>query len=148
VLLISTVIALFGAAILANASLGFVQFKFPARWSTTLGVIVSVDIVERNLRSDKWWFPQIAYQYSVRGRSIVSTHVAYGTELHWRDRKDAEQFLEHYIARSHVLVYYNPNKITEAALEPSYVNLEPATWAGVAMILLGVCILIIYDRTA
>lgn len=146
VLFISAAFAVMGLAILINAGLGFVEFKFPARWPTTPGWIASVEVVERSYRSETWWFPQISYQYSVRGRTVLNTRVAYGPEVYWRDRSEANRFLERYITRSNVLVYYNPDRITEAVIEPSCVNVEPATWVGVAMILAGLAVLVIYDR--
>jgi hypothetical protein len=48
--------------------------------------------------------------------------------------------------RSKVVVYYNPDNIAEAVLEPSYSGVEPATWVGVVTVLLGLCVLVIYDR--
>ena len=146
VLLISAAFVLMGLAILVYASLGFFEFKFPARWPSTLGRLVSVDIVERSYRNETWWYPQISYQYSAQGHSVVNTRLAYGGEVYWRSRSDANRFLERYITQSSVLVYYNPDDVTEAVLEPSYISLEPATWVGVALILAGLCVLIIYDR--
>ena len=146
VLLISAAFVLMGLAILINAGLEFVEFKFPAKWPTTQGLIVSVEIVKRNYRAQTWWFPLISYQYSVQGRTVVNTRVAFGPEIYWRDRSEANRFLERYITRSHVLVYYNPDSVTEAVIEPSWVSLEPATWVGVVMILAGLGVLVIYDR--
>jgi hypothetical protein len=67
-------------------------------------------------------------------------------EIHWRHRTEANHFLERYIARSRVLVYYNPNDLGDAVLEPSSGDLEPATWAGIVMVLLGLSVVLIYDR--
>ena len=145
ILLISAAFMVMGVANLVCATWGFLESKFPARWPSTWGRLVSVDIVERNYRNETWWFPQIRYQYSAQGQSVVNTRLAF-SEVYWRSRSDANRFLERYITQSYVPVYYNRDNIREAVLDPSCISLEPATWVGVTMIFAGLCVLIIYDR--
>lgn len=77
---------------------------------------------------------------------MVSTRLTQGPELSWRTRSEANHFLDRYIARSSVLVYYNPDNISEAVLEPDGGGLEPALWLGIALVLSGLGVLITYDR--
>ena len=117
ILLISAAFVLMGLANLVSASLGFLESKFAARWPSTWGRLVSVDIVERNYRNETWWFPQISYQYYAQGQSVVNTRLTFGGEVYWRSRSDANRFLERYITQSYVPVYYNRDNIREAVLE-------------------------------
>jgi hypothetical protein len=146
VLWISAAFVVMGVAVLINAGSGPSKSSSPARWPTTFGRIVSVQVVERESGDEARWFPQVSYQYSIQGRTMVNTHLTRGSEISWRDRTEANHFLERYIARSRVLVYYNPNDVADAVLEPSSGGLEPATWAGIVMVFLGLGVVLIYDR--
>lgn len=146
VLWISAAFVVMGVAVLIHAGTGPSKWSSPAGWPTSFGRIVSVQVVERGFGDEARWFPQVSYQYWIQGRTMVSTHLSDGPEIHWRHRTEANHFLERYIARSRVLVYYNPNDLGDAVLEPSSGGLEPATWAGIVMVLLGLSVVLIYDR--
>ena len=148
VLWMSVALVLMGVVMLMHAGLGLSKSDSPAQWPTTLGTIVSVDVIERGYGNDARWYPQVTYQYSLQGHTIASTRLTHGPAISWRDRTKARQFLEHYITRSRVLVYYNPNNVVDAVLEPDSGGLEPATWVGIMMVLCGLCAVLIYDRVS
>jgi Protein of unknown function (DUF3592) len=148
VLWMSAALVVMGVAILIHAGLGLSKSNSPARWPTTYGRIVSVQVIERGYGNETRWFPQITYQYALQGHTVASTRLSPGPAMSWRDRNEANQFLERYITRSRVLVYYNPNSVTDAVLEPHSGGLEPSTWVGMAIVLFGLGILLIYDRVS
>ena len=110
--------------------------------------IVSVQVIERGYGNDTRWFPHITYQYSLHGHTVTSNRLSHGPAISWRSRIEANQFLECYITRSWVLVYYNPNNVTDAALEPASGEPEPPTWVGMMIIVFGLGILLVYDRVS
>ena len=56
------------------------------------------------------------------------------------------RFLERYVARSRVVVYYNPSNVADSVLEPHPGGRsDPALGLGVALIALGLWCLMIYD---
>jgi len=146
VLWISVALLTLGIGILINAGTGPSQSLSPAQWPTTFGTISSVRIVERYSGSETRWFPEVTYQYSVQGRTVANTRLTRGPETSWRDPGQANEFLARYIARSRVLVYYNPNNISDSVLEPTSGGLGSDTWGGIVAILLALSVLIIYDR--
>jgi Protein of unknown function (DUF3592) len=145
ILWISALALVLGLGILMKSGGGQLLTHSPAAWPTTSGTINSVRVVERNYGSETRWFAEVSYQYSVHGRTIANTRLARGPETSWRDSAEANQFLERYIARSQVLVYYNPNNINEAVLDPTG-GLELSTWIGIFMIAFALGILVVYDR--
>lgn len=146
ILWICSVLLILGAGILADSIVERAQSPSPAHWPTTFGTIRSVRILERYDGGEARWYPDLVYQYSVQGRTIANSRLTRGPEIFWRDRGAANEFLERYITRSRVLVYYNPADISESVLEASSGGLEPGAWAGIFMIAIALSILAIYDR--
>jgi hypothetical protein len=144
----SAALVVMGVAILIHSGLGLSNSNSPAHWPTTYGRIVSVQVIERGYGNETRWFPQITYQYSLQGHTVASTRLSPGPAISWRNRNEANRFLERYIIRSGVLVYYNPNNVTDAVLEPYSGVLEPSTWVGMLIVLFGLGILLIYDRVS
>jgi hypothetical protein len=93
VLAISAALVVMGLAILVNAGLEFVELHSPASWPTTIGSIASVQVAERDYRGEIRWFPQVTYEYSVQGRTVMNTRLASGPQVYWRDRSEANHFL-------------------------------------------------------
>ena len=146
VLWICSVLLILGAGVLIDSLVERAQSPSPSHWPTAFGTIRSVRVLERYDRGDTRWYPELVYQYSVQGRTIANTRITRDPEISWRDRSAANEFLERYITRSRVLVYYNPANISESVLEPSSGGLEPGAWVGICMIAIALSILVIYDR--
>ena len=60
----------------------------------------------------------VATVHEAQGRTVVTTQLTPGQQPVWHDRSDAAHFLERYLARSRVVVYYNPLNVAESVLEP------------------------------
>jgi uncharacterized protein DUF3592 len=117
-----------------------------SEWPTALGTVLSAQLEELEYGSELRWFPRVTYQYSVQGRTVVNTQLTPGQQPQWRDRADAMRFLERYLARARVVVYYNPTNAHDAVLEPrSGSRADPALGLGIALVALGLWCLMIYD---
>jgi hypothetical protein len=146
ILWICSVLLILGAGALIDSMVEGTRSLSPAHWPTTFGTIRSVRVLERYEGGDARWYPELVYQYSIQGRTIANTRLTRGSEVSWRDRSAANEFLERYITRSRVLVYYNPANTSESVLEPSSGGLEAGAWVGIFMIVTAVSILLIYAR--
>jgi hypothetical protein len=82
----------------------------------------------------------------VSGRHIESSRITWGKQPRWRSSHEADRFLERYIVRESVVVYYDPNDATRSVLEPEGGHLGPIEWAGILFIFLGLSILMVYVR--
>ncbi len=137
---------LMGMLMLTNVLNNTVQADAAADWPTTVGTIVSVQIDELEYGAETHWAPRVAYQYSVHGRTMVNTQLTSGQQPHWRDRAEARRFFERYVSRSRVVVYYNPENIADAVLEPRQGGrTQPTLGLGLALVALGFWCLVIYD---
>jgi hypothetical protein len=137
---------LLGLLMLVNVALDAVRADSAADWPTTTGKIVSVQVEELEYGATTQWFPHVVYQYTVNGKTMVNTQLTPGQQPHWRNRLDAERFLERYVAREKVVVYYRPGNAAEAALEPRHGGrTQPMLGLGIALVALGLWCLALYD---
>jgi Protein of unknown function (DUF3592) len=135
-----------GLLMLAKVGMETLSAGAAAQWPTTLGTVVSVQVDELEYGNSVSWFPRVGYRYSVHGRSMLSTQLTPGPQPHWRDRADAERFLERYLNRTGVVVYFNPDNPADAVLEPSHSGrTEPMVGLGVVLVALGFWCLALYD---
>jgi Protein of unknown function (DUF3592) len=139
-------LVLLGLLMLANVALDTLRADSAADWPTTTGKIVSVQVEELEYGATTQWFPRVVYQYTVNGRTLVNTQLTAGQQPHWRNRTDAERFLERYVAREKVLVYYRPENAAQAILEPRRGGrTQPMLGLGIALVALGLWCLALYD---
>jgi len=137
---------LMGLLTLGKAGMDYMRAEAAAAWPTAFGKILNADVQQLEYGSDLRWFPRVAYQYTAQGRTVINTQLTSGQQPHWRDRAQAIRFLERYVARGQVLVYYNPANISQSALEPQRSDgSEAATGLGLALVLIGIWGLFIYD---
>ena len=146
VLTVCSASVLMGLLMLAQISIDALRSDASAEWPTTFGTVVSVQVDELEHGGDIHWFPRVAYQYQVHGHTMFDTQLTPGQQPHWRDRAEAVRFLERYVTRSRVVVYYNPDNVTEAVLEPRHGGrTQPMLGLGLVLIALGFWCLVIYD---
>jgi len=137
---------LLGLLMLAKVGLDTLRADAASRWPTTQGNIVSVQLEEMEYGSGTYWFPRVDYRYTLQGRDMLNTQLTPGAQPHWRGRADAQKFLEHYLNRTGVVVYYNPANPTETVLEPTQrTAVGPMLGLGLALITLGFWCLALYD---
>src|SRR5689334_23999186 len=146
VLTLCSALVLMGLVMLLKFTVDKVRADATSEWPTALGTVLSAQLEELEYGSELRWFPRVTYQYSVQGRTVVNTQLTPGQQPQWRDRADAMRFLERYLARARVVVYYNPTNAHDAVLEPrSGSRADPALGLGIALVALGLWCLMIYD---
>jgi hypothetical protein len=146
VLTVCSGLVLMGMLMLANIAMDGLRADAASDWPTTVGTIVSVQVDELEYGTGTHWFPRVAYQYTVHGRTMIDTQLTSGQQPHWRDRAEAQHFLERYVTRARVVVYYNPERPSEAVLEPRQGGrTQPMLGLGLALVAIGFWGLVIYD---
>jgi len=146
VLTLCSAFILMGALMLLNLAIEAIHTDAAGSWPTTVGTVASVSVDELEYGVGTGWFPRVTYQYTVQGRTMLSTQLTPGQQPHWRDQSEAMRFLERYVARARVLVYYNPENPADAVLEARQGGrFRPVLGLGVALILLGFWCLVVYD---
>lgn len=147
VLTVCSSFVLMGLLMLAQVGVDALRSDASAEWPTAFGTVVSVQVDELERGDDIYWLPRVAYQYQVHGRTMIDTQLTPGQQPHWRDRAEAVRFLDRYVPRSRVLVYFNPDKVNEAVLEPTRGGpTQPMLGLGLLLTALGFWCLVIYDR--
>ena len=137
---------LMGALMLGNVAMDTLRADAAGAWPTTVGTVVSVSVDELEYGVGTHWFPRVTYQYTVQGRTMLSTQLTPGQQPHWRDPAEATRFLERYVARARVLVYYNPDNSAESVVEVRQAGrTRPVLGLGIALVLVGLWCLLVYD---
>jgi hypothetical protein len=146
VLTLCSALVLMGLVMLGKIGADQIHAGAAGDWPTTFGTVLSAQLEELEYGSELRWFPRVTYQYAAQGRNVVTTQLTPGQQPHWRDRADAIRFLERYVARSRVVVYYNPSNIADSVLEPrNGPRSDHALGLGLALVALGLWCLMIYD---
>jgi hypothetical protein len=146
VLTLCSALVLMGLVMLLKVGAERMRTDAATEWPTTFGTVLSAQLEELEYGSELRWFPRVTYQYTVQGRTVVTTRLSPGQQPHWRDRADAIRFLERYLLRSRVVVYYNPTNAADSVLEPrGGGRSDHALGLGVALVALGLWCLMIYD---
>jgi hypothetical protein len=137
---------LLGLLMLVRVGAEALRADAASEWPTTIGTVVSVRVDELEYGTSTYWFPRVGYQYTVSGRTLLSTQLTPGQQPYWRDRVEAERFLERYVNRTGVVVYYNSDNASEAVLEPTHGGRTgPMLGLGLALVALALWCLAMYD---
>jgi len=146
VLTLCSALVLMGLVMLLKFTVEKVRADATVEWPTAVGTVLSAQLDELEYGAELRWFPRVSYQYTAQGRTVINTQLTPGQQPQWRDRADATRFLERYLARSRVLVYYNPANVSDAVLEPRAGGRADASCGlGIALVALGLWCLMIYD---
>ena len=115
-----------------------------AAWPFTRGVIVSSEVESYSSSEGVRWRPVVRYVYRVGKREMLGTHVSLVEPISAFDEGDARAYAERYRLHGEVLVYYNPERVTESVLDqrapPSAyltINLGLALATAAAALLIG-----------
>jgi len=90
-----------------------------ASWPYTRGIIVSSEVESYSSSEGVRWRPVMTYLYRVGKREVLGTRVSLVGPLSGFDEADARAFAERYRLHGDVLVYYNPERVTESVLDQS-----------------------------
>jgi tetratricopeptide (TPR) repeat protein len=86
-------------------------------WSTTVGKVISSEVIRDTSGKRPIYIPKVFYEYSVTGNKYSSNEVSIG---HWDSSspKGAQKIVNRYPTGKDVIVYYDPDNPEDAVLEP------------------------------
>ena len=94
-------------------------------WPWTMGTVVNARIreevhVAEHGRAYSRYYPEVAYEYVVEGRTYRSKRIRFGglPFVYSTDREEIETWLADYPGGRQVQVYYHPQRPEEAVLQP------------------------------
>jgi hypothetical protein len=87
---------------------------------------------------------RVKYAYRVNDKDYSSQRIAWGGGSVSSLRSEAEKILAQYPVGSTVRVHYNPQKLSEAVLDPSSTGgLSVMWWMAVVMAVIGVFVVVL-----
>jgi len=112
-------------------------------WPTVPGVITSASVAE-SVSSDEdgpstSYQPRVVYTYQVAGVDYQASGLSFGA-VRSGSRRSAEQALQAYPVGQPVTVHYNPQKPSEAVLNPQAGGSKAFLIAGIVLAVLGLMI--------
>jgi hypothetical protein len=127
-----------GAMLIAQALDQYSRAQTMASWPTTLGRVLSSDIAPVAADGELRWRPAVRYLYEVRGQGIISTGLSMAASRDTYREAEARELTTPYPPHTTVLVFYNPEHVSEAVLDlslPRFVWLS--LFAGLALVSAG-----------
>jgi hypothetical protein len=89
-----------------------------ATWPTAAGVVTSSEVDHStDAEGGDSYSPEVDYQYQVDGQTITNNQIKFG-ENSYSSRRKAEEIAANYPLGQQVTVYYEPERPTNAVLEP------------------------------
>ena len=121
--------------------------KTTAAWSTALGRVLSSGIEPVASDGELRWRPSVRYMYEVGGQTVISTGLSVASARDDYSEMRAREMALPYPPNTTVVVFYNPEHISEAVLEhslPRYAWLS--LFAGLVLVSAGGARLLIAHR--
>eukprot|EP01037_Dinobryon_pediforme_P019368 gene19368-19780_t len=88
-----------------------------ASWSETTGVILGTNIMRENDdRQGASYIPYVTYSYLALGQTLTGKRVAY-KNMNYSTQKRAQAVIDTYPVGKSVIVYFDPQKPSDAVLE-------------------------------
>lgn len=116
-----------GAMLLGHGLEQYRRAQAMAAWPTTLGRVLSSGVEPVAGDGELRWRPVVRYMYEVRGQGIISTGVSMAAARDTFSERDAREMTVPYPTNTTVLVFYNPDHVSDAVIDlslPRYVWLS------------------------
>lgn len=108
-----------GAMLIVQALDQYNRAQTMAAWPTTLGRVIQVGIEPVPDDGELRWRPTVRYTYDVRGQTVISNGVSLAASRDSYSEAQARSVVAPYPPNTTVVVFYNPDRITEAVLDHS-----------------------------
>lgn len=108
-----------GIMLIGQALDEYGRAKTMASWPTALGRVLSAGIEPVADEGELRWRPAVRYMYDVRGQSVISTGISLAASRNSYSEAEAKHAILAYPPNTTVVVFYNPDHISEAALDHS-----------------------------
>ncbi len=105
-------------------------------WPSVPGRVVDAKVVKSasSPNSATTYSPSITYEYEVSGQTYRSSNLSFAGDMHPADSGYAQAVVNHYLTYPHVIVYYDPSKPTQSALDRKIGNSwKVMVWVGVGL---------------
>jgi hypothetical protein len=108
-----------GVMLLGQALEQYNRAKTIAGWPTALGRVVQVGIEPVPDEGELRWRPSVRYMYAVAGQTIMSSGISAAATRDSYSESEAKRVIAPYPPNTTVVVFYNPEHVTEAVLDHS-----------------------------
>jgi hypothetical protein len=108
-----------GAMLIAQALEQHSRAQTMASWPTTLGRVVQAGIEPVPDDGELRWRPIVRYMYDVNGQTVMSSGISLAAGRDSFSEADAKRIVDPYPPNTTVVVFYNPEHVTEAVLDHS-----------------------------
>lgn len=108
-----------GTMLMAQALEQYNTAKRTSQWPTALGRVMQVGIEPVPDDGELRWRPTVRYMYDVNGQTVMSTGISAAASRDSYAEADAKDMIAPYAPNTTVVVFYNPDHITEAVLDHS-----------------------------
>jgi hypothetical protein len=108
-----------GAMLMGQGLEQYNKVKATAAWPTTLGRVIQVGIEPVSEDGELRWRPKVRYMYDVHGQTAISTGISAAAARDTYSEADANRVIAAYPPNTTVVVFYNPEHITDAVLDHS-----------------------------
>jgi hypothetical protein len=112
-------VVIVGVMLIAQALEQYRRAQTMAAWPTTLGRVLSSGIEPVAADGELRWRPAVRYLYEVNGQGIISTGLSVAAARDNYSEAQARHMIAPYPANTTVLVFYNPEHVSEAVLDLS-----------------------------
>jgi hypothetical protein len=108
-----------GVMLIAQALEQYNRAQAMAAWPTALGRVVQVGIDPVAADGELRWRPTVSYMYDVGGQTVTSTGISLAASRDSYSEPEAKRIVDPYPPNTTVVVFYNPERISEAILDLS-----------------------------
>jgi uncharacterized protein DUF3592 len=105
-------------------------------WSFTMGTVISSTLERRSSEDRYSYYPVVNYSYQVMGQPYQGNRIMPGPAV---GGSGAQKVVARYPAGAQVMVYYDPNRPSEAVLERSLPGYIKWLWVTVILTDLFLC---------
>jgi hypothetical protein len=128
-------VAFVGVMLLAQAVEHYDRAKTMAAWPTSIGRVTQANLEPLYEGSKTRWRPFVQSMYDVNGHTVISNGISMATARDVYSETDARAMITTYPPNTTVVVFYNPEHVTEAVLEHSLPRFAwLSLFAGLALI--------------
>ncbi|MCC7547733.1 MAG: DUF3592 domain-containing protein [Burkholderiales bacterium] len=136
-----------GSMLLWQAFEEYSRAKLMTRWPTSLGRVIESHLEPVAEGGDTRWRPMVRYMYDVKGQTVISAGISPATARDAYGESDAREMVVAYPPNTSVVVFYNPERITDSVLDhalPRFAWLS--LFAGLGLVSAGAARLLVSHR--
>jgi len=146
-LLLCVALVFVGVMLIGQALDQYGRGKTMAAWPTALGRILSSGIEPVASDGELRWRPVVRYMYEVRGQTVISTGLSLASSRDDYSEAHAREMALPYPPNTTVVVFYNPEHISEGVLDHSLPRFAwLSLFAGLMLVSAGGARLLIAHR--